>query len=162
MTLGLACALTDILTANVVGQTEGRVPMKAKDESGVRFWAIEYARNPSPGGTQESGLLCMPLPWEEGGTVRAAVMVYESRPLAEAGLEHYLAWTGQEDASYSLLGLWAEELAEILEESPEGFDRVAINPIVSLHFPEAEGYSAGLRTEEFVAELQLGGARHPR
>jgi hypothetical protein len=39
---------------------------------------------------------------------------------------------------------------------------VAINPIVSLHFPEAEGYSAGLRTEEFVAELELGGARRPR
>ena len=69
--------------------------MKAKDESGLRFWAIEYARSPSPGGTQGSGLLCMPLPWEEGGTVRAAVMVYESRPLAEAGLDHYLAWTGR-------------------------------------------------------------------
>jgi hypothetical protein len=136
--------------------------MKAKDPSGVRFWAIEYARSPSPGGTQGSALLCMPLPWEEGETIRAAVMVYESRPLAEAGLGHYLAWTGQEDASYSLLGLSAEELAKILEGSPEGFDRVAINPIVSLHFPEAEGYSAGLRTEEFVAELQLGGARHPR
>jgi hypothetical protein len=128
--------------------------MKAKDASGVRFWAIEYARSPSPGGTQGSGLLCMPLPWEEGETIRAAVMVYESRPLAEAGLGHYLAWTGQEDASYSLLELPAEELAEILEGSPEGFDRVAINPIVSLHFPEAEGYSAGLRTEEFVAELK--------
>jgi hypothetical protein len=129
--------------------------MKAKDATGVRFWAIEYARSPSPGETQASGLLCMPLPWEEGGTIRAAVMVYESRPLAEAGLDHYLAWTGQEDASYSLLELWAEELAEILEGSPEGFDRVAMNPIVSLHFPEAEGYSAGLRTEEFVAELEL-------
>jgi hypothetical protein len=128
--------------------------MKAKDASGVRFWAIEYARSPSPGGTQASGLLCMPLPWEEGGTIRAAVMVYESRPLAEAGLRHYLAWTGQEDASYSLLELPVEELAHILEGSPEGFDRVAMNPIVSLHFPEAEGYSAGLRTEEFVAELK--------
>jgi hypothetical protein len=128
--------------------------MKAKDASGVRFWAIEYARSPSPGGTPASGLLCMPLPWEEGGTIRAAVMVYESRPLAEAGLRHYLAWTGQEDASYSLLELPVEELAHILEGSPEGFDRVAMNPIVSLHFPEAEGYSAGLRTEEFVAELK--------
>ena len=29
-----------------------------------------------------------------------------------------------------------------------------MNPIVSLHFPEAEGYSAGLRTEEFVGELK--------
>ena len=129
--------------------------MKAKDESGLRFWAIEYARSPSPGGTQESALLCMPLPWDEDETIRAAVMVYESRPLAEAGLGHYLTWTGQEDASYSLLELPAEELAEILEGSPEGFDRVAINPIVSLHFPEAEGYSAGLRTEEFVGELEL-------
>jgi hypothetical protein len=129
--------------------------MKAKGPIGVRFWAIEYARSPSPGGTQGSGLLCMPLPWEEGETIRAAVMVYESRLLAEAGLEHYLAWTGQEDASYSLVGLSAEELAQILEGSPEGFDRVAINPIVSLHFPDAEGYSAGLRTEEFVAELEL-------
>src|SRR5215211_2972061 len=135
--------------------------MKPKDASGVRFWAIEYARSPSPGRTQ-SGLLCVPLPWEEGETVRAAVMVHESRPLAEAGLGHYLAWTGQEPASYSLLGLPAEELAQILEGSPEGFDRVAINPILSLHFPEAEGYSAGLRTEEFVAELELGGARRPR
>jgi hypothetical protein len=98
--------------------------MKAKEATGVRFWAIEYARSPSPGGTQGSGLLCMPLPWEEGQTIRAAVMVYESRPLAEAGLGHYLAWTEQEPASYSLVGLWAEELAEILEGSPEGFDRV--------------------------------------
>jgi hypothetical protein len=136
--------------------------MKAKDASGVRFWAIEYARSPSPGGTQGSGLLCMPLPWEEGETIRAAVMVYESRPLAEAGLGHYLAWTGQDPASYSLLGLWAEELAEILEGSPEGFDRVAINPIVSLHFPEAEGYSASLRTEEFVAELKKAVVDGPR
>jgi hypothetical protein len=136
--------------------------MKPIDASGVRFWAIEYARNPSPGGTQGSGLLCVPLPWEEGETVRAAVMVYESRPLAEAGLDHYLAWTGQDSASYSLVGLPAAELAEILERSPEGFDRVAINPIVSLHFPDAEGYSAGLRTEEFVAELALGGGGGPR
>ena len=128
--------------------------MKPKDASGVRFWAIEYARSPSPGGTQGSGLLCMPLPWDEGGTIRAAVMVYESRPLVEAGLEHYLAWTGQAPASYSLVGLPAEELAKILEGSPEDFDRVAINPIVSLHFPDAEGYSAGLRTEDFVAELK--------
>jgi hypothetical protein len=130
--------------------------MKPIDASGVRFWAIEYARNPSPGGTQESGLLCMPLPWDEGQTVRAAVMVYESRPLAEAGLDHYLAWTGQDGASssYSLLELCAEELAEILEGSPEGFDRVALNPILSLYFPEAEGYSAALRVEEFVAELR--------
>ena len=128
--------------------------MKPKDASGVRFWAIEYARSPSPGGTQGSGLLCVPLPWNEGETIRAAVMVYESRPLAEAGLEHYLAWTGQNPASYSLLGDPAEELAEILQGSPEGFDRVAINSILSLHFPEAEGYSAGLRTEDFVAELK--------
>jgi hypothetical protein len=135
--------------------------MKPKDATGVRFWAIEYARSPNPGGIQ-NGLLCMPLPWEEGETVRAAVMVYESRPLAEEGLDHYLAWTGQDGASYSLLELPAEELAEILEGSPEGFDRVAINPILSLYFPEAEGYSAGLRTEEFVAELELGGARRPR
>jgi hypothetical protein len=53
-----------------------------------------------------------------------------------------------------LLGDPAEELAEILQGSPEGFDRVAINSILSLHFPEAEGYSAGLRTEDFVAELK--------
>jgi hypothetical protein len=128
--------------------------MKAKEATGVRFWAIEHARSPSPRGTQGSGLLCMPLPWDEDETIRAAVMVYESRPLAEAGLGHYLAWTGQEPASYSLVGLPAEELAEILEGSPEGFDRVAMNPIVSLHFPEAESYSAGLRAEEFVAELK--------
>jgi hypothetical protein len=135
--------------------------MKPKDASGVRLWAIEYARSPNPGGTQ-SGLLCVPLPWDEGGTVRAAVMVYESRPLAEAGLEHYLAWTGQDTASYSLLELPAEELAEILEGSPEGFDRVAINPILSLHFRDAEGYSAGLRTEDFVAELKKAVVDAPR
>jgi hypothetical protein len=157
----LSVVRSDILGANV-GETQGRVPMKPKDATGVRFWAIEYARSPSPGETQGSALLCMPLPWDEDETIRAAVMVYESRPLAEAGLDHYLAWTGQDSASYSLVGLWAEELAEILQGSPEGFDRVALNPILPLHFPEAEGYSAGLRTEEFVAELELGGARRPR
>jgi hypothetical protein len=77
-------------------------------------------------------------------------------------LDHYLAWTGQDPASYSLLELPAEELTEILEGSPEGFDRVAINPIVSLHFPEAEGYSAGLRIEEFVAELKEAVVDTPR
>jgi hypothetical protein len=78
--------------------------------------------------------------------------------LAEAGLEHYLARTGQDGRSYSLTGFSAQELVGILREAPEGFDRVAINPILSLHFPDAEGYSAGLRTEDFAAEIE-GAAR---
>jgi hypothetical protein len=86
--------------------------------------------------------------------VRAAVLVYESRALAEAGLAHYLLRTGQDGRSYGLAEFSACELADILRESPEGFDRVAVNPILSLHFPDAEGYSAGLRTEEFVREAE--------
>lgn len=40
---------------------------------------------------ESSGLLCVPLPWEEGDNTGAAVMIYESRALAQAGLDHYLA-----------------------------------------------------------------------
>ena len=127
--------------------------MEAGSLEDVTLWTIAYARNPAPAG-EASSLLCLPLPWDEGETVRAAVLVYESRALAEAGLEHYRARTGQDDRSYGLMAFSARELAEILREAPEGFDRVAINPILSLYFPGAEGYSAGLRTEELAAEIE--------
>jgi len=94
-----------------------------------------------------------------GETVRAAVLVYESRALTEAGLAHYLARTGQDGRSYSLMDLSAQELVGILRDAPEGFDRVAINPILSLHFPEVEGYSAGLKTEDFAARSRVRRAR---
>ena len=127
--------------------------MEAGSVEDVTLWAIAYARRPNPAG-DSIGLLSVPLPWEEGETVRAAVLVYESRTLAEAGLEHYLARTGQDARSYSLMSFSGRELAGVLEDGPEGFDRVAINPILSLHFPGAEGYSAGLRREEFASEIE--------
>jgi hypothetical protein len=127
--------------------------MEAGSTEDVTLWTIEYSRNPAPAG-EPPALLCLPLPWDEGETVRAAVLVYESRTLAEAGLEHYLVRTGQDGRSYGLAQFTVCELAEILREGPEGFDRVAVNPILSLHFPDAEGYSAGLRTEEFVREAE--------
>jgi hypothetical protein len=74
--------------------------------------------------------------------------------LAEAGLEHYLARTGRDGRSYAPMAFSAGELAGILEGAPEGFDRVAINPILSLHFPGAEGDAAGLSTEDFAAEIR--------
>ena len=119
----------------------------------VTLWTIAYTRNPGPT-VEPSALLCMPLPWDEGETVQAAVLVYESRALAEAGLEHYQARTGQDDRSYSLVAFSARELMGILREAPEGFDRVAINPILSRYFPGADGYSAGLRAEELAAEIE--------
>ncbi|HKH12440.1 MAG TPA: hypothetical protein VKA73_14970 [Rubrobacter sp.] len=127
--------------------------MEAGSMEDVTLWTIAYARNPAPAG-ESPALLCLPLPWDEGETVQAAVLVYESRALAEAGLAHYQARTGQDHHSYSLMAFSARELAEILREGPEGFDRVAINPILSLYFPGAEGYSAGLRAEDLAAEIK--------
>ena len=127
--------------------------MEAGSTEDVTLWTIEYSRNPAPAG-EPPALLCLPLPWDEGETVRAAVLVYESRTLAEVGLAHYLVRAGQDGRSYGLAQFTACELAEILREGPEGFDRVAVNPILSLHFPDAEGYSAGLGTEEFVREAE--------
>lgn len=125
----------------------------------VTLWVIAYARDPNPA-DEPPALLSVPLPWDEGDTVRAAVLVYESLALAEAGLGHYLARTGQDGGCYSPVALSGRELATILEEAPEGFGWVAINPILSLHFPDVEGYSAGLRTEDFAAEI--GSAVNPK
>ncbi len=128
-------------------------------DPGVRhkavFWAIGWSRNPDPDG-QNIGLLSLPLPWDEGETLRAAVLVFESRPLAEAGLDHYLALTDEPPSSYGLLRFAAPELVSVLEDRPEGggFDRVALNPVPSRYFPGAVTYSAGWLTEEFVADLQ--------
>jgi hypothetical protein len=127
--------------------------MEAGSTEDVTLWAIAYVRSPNPAG-EPPALLSMPLPWDEGKTVRAAVLVYESFALAEAGLEHYLARTRLGGGSYSLMAFSGKELVRILEDAPEGFDRVAINPILSLHFPGAEGYAAGLRTEDFAAEIE--------
>lgn len=135
--------------------------MGAGPTEDVTLWTIKYSRNPAPAG-EPTALLCLPLPWDEGETVRAAVLVYESRALAEAGLEHYLARTGQDGRSYGLAEFSARELAEILRQGPEGFDRVAVNPILSLHFPDAEGYSAGLRTEDFVREAERASSSRRR
>lgn len=127
--------------------------MGARGAQEVRLWAIRYERRPAPA-WEPPALLCVPLPWDEGETVRAAVLVYESRALAEAGLWHYLARTGENGRSYSVMAFSARELAAILEDGPEGFDHVAINPILSLYFPNAEGYSAGLSTGDFAAEIK--------
>jgi len=127
--------------------------MEAGSLEDATLWTIAHARNPAPAG-EPSALLCLPLPWDEGGTVQAAVLVYESRALAEAGLEHYRARTGQDDRSYDLMAFSARELVRILREAPEGFDRVAINPVLSLYFPGADGYSAGLRAEDLAAEIE--------
>jgi hypothetical protein len=126
--------------------------MGAGSEEGVTLWAIAHERSPNPTG-EPTVLLAMPLPWEAGESVRAAVLVYESLALAEAGLEHYLARTGQDGRSYAPMAFPGRELAEIIGEGPEGFGWVAINPILSLRFPNAEGHSAGLRVEEFAAEI---------
>jgi hypothetical protein len=123
------------------------------DPQDATFWAIEHLRSPSPEG-ESGGLLCMPLPWGEGETIRAALMIYESRVLAEEGLKHYLARTEQNPHSYGVLALSAEDLVEILEGRPEGFERVAINPILSRYFPDGEGYSAGFGMEDFVDDLK--------
>ena len=105
-----------------------------------------------------SGLLCVPLPWEEGDRIEAAAMIFESQALAQAGLDHYVARVGAVKgfgSPYRLLPLRPRDLIQILETRPEsGFDHVAINPILSRHFPEADGYSAGLSTEEFVEVLK--------
>ena len=121
----------------------------------VAFWAIEYVRSPDPRG-ESCGLLCMPLPWDEGEIIRAAVAIFESRPLAEAGLDHYLAWTEQDPASYHLLRLTAPELIEVLETRPEGagFDHIALNSILSRYFRGTVGYSEGLYTEDFIESLK--------
>jgi hypothetical protein len=55
---------------------------------------------------------------------------------------------------YRLVEVGGEELVGILEARPEGCERVAINPILSRHFPESDGYSAGFPTDEFIAVLK--------
>jgi hypothetical protein len=126
-------------------------------EKDPTFWTIEYVMNLPEGDT--SGLLCAPLPWEEGDTVGAAVMVYESRALAQVGLDHYLALIGAASgpaSPYHLLPLGVRELVEILEMRPEeGFERVALNPIVSRYFPEAAGHSPAMPTDDFIKALNL-------
>ena len=121
------------------------------------FWGIEYERNPNPDG-EPSGLLAVPLPWEEGDgyVIRSAVLVFESGALAQASLEHYLTLSGAADYCYGLLPFTPQELAQVLEGRPEGggFERVALNPVPSLHFRDAVAYSAGWPTEDFVAELR--------
>lgn len=121
----------------------------------VTFWAIEYVRSPSPEG-ESRGLLCMPLPWEDGDTIQAAVAIFESRSLAGSGLDHYLAWTGQNPISYHLTPLEPQELIEILETRPEGegFDHVAVNPIFSRYFRGIVSYSVGSGTEDFIEVLK--------
>lgn len=128
--------------------------MKPDTEQAATFWAIEYARYPSPDG-EDCGLLCMPLPWEDGDTIRAAVALFESRSLASAGLDHYLALTEQPPASYHLVPLGCRELIEVLEARPEnGFDYVAVNPIFSRYFPDTASYSVGTRTTDFIEALK--------
>ena len=126
-------------------------------EEHATFWAIEYAmRLPSPDG-ESRGLLCVPLPWEEGDQIGAAVMIFESRVLARAGLYHYLALIGVEknaDAPYRLLPLGVRDLTRILETRPEGgFECVAVNPILSRYFPEEDGHLVCFPTQEFIEAL---------
>lgn len=72
--------------------------------------------DPAPEGGCSS-LLCAPLPWTEDGHIEAALMVFESQTLAEAGLEHYLVRTAPErspDSSHFIMPLTPEELIDIL------------------------------------------------
>jgi hypothetical protein len=129
----------------------------AGTEDRPTFWGIEYSRSPNPD-EEPSGLLAVPLPWDEreGYVIRSAVLVYESNALAQASLDHYLTLSGAAAYSYGLLPFAPGELAEVLEARPEGggFERVALNPVPSRYFPEAVAYSAGWATDEFVAELR--------
>jgi hypothetical protein len=114
-----------------------------------------------PNATGEpTSLLSVPLPWDEGETVRAAVRVYESLQLAEAGLGHDLARSGQDGRSYAPMAFSGRELAGRLEGGTRGFGWVTINPILSLHFPDIEGHSVALSTEDFAAEIRS--AKDPR
>ena len=100
----------------------------------------------------------MPLPWDEGDgeTIRAAVLVYETRALAGTALEHYLLRSGASAYSYRLPPFAAQELADALEARPEGggFEHVALNPVPSRHFEDTISYTTGWTTEEFVAALR--------
>lgn len=121
------------------------------------LWVIEFVMDPA---TEENRthLLFAPLPWTEGDRIEAALMVFESRQLAEAGLQHYLAWTAPEaeDPSYFLLPLEPWELLEMLQRStPEdGVTHVTLNPILSRHFETAEGYSALYGVGDFIHDLR--------
>jgi hypothetical protein len=136
---------------------EVRTLVPATTDEKPTFWGIEYERNPNPTG-EPSGLLAIPLPWDEddGYTIRAAVLVYETHGLAETGLDHYLVKSGASAYCYGLLPFSATELADALEARPEGggFDHVALNPVPSRHFPGTTAYAAGWTTEEFVSALR--------
>lgn len=145
--------------ARYLGEGPSSEEAPADRGAGAAFWAIEHVMR-RPGGEESSGLLCLPLPWEEGERIEGAVAVFESRALAEAGLRHYLARTGgtlpggRPDPSYRLLALGPRELAGVLEARPQGFERVVVNPILSRRFPAAEGYSAGIPTDDFLEALK--------
>lgn len=128
-----------------------------RNSDGPTFWGIEYERSPNPTG-EPSGLLAVPLPWDEdvGHTIRAAVLVYETHGLARTGLEHYLVRSGAAAYSYGLLPFAATELADVLEARPEGggFDHVALNPVPSRYFADTISYTTGWTTDEFVAALR--------
>ena len=53
--------------------------LRAADD--VALWAIEYVRSPAPG-RGKLRVTLHALPWDEGAVIRAAVVIYESRPLA--------------------------------------------------------------------------------
>lgn len=100
----------------------------------------------------------MPLPWAEGDRIESAILLFESQPLAEAGLDGYLFRAGVGEgraSSYRLMPFTPSELVSFLETRPPGggFEHVAINPIVSRYFRDAVGYSAALSTEEFIEAL---------
>lgn len=84
------------------------------------------------------------------------MLIFEGQALAQVALDHYLARTGEPPSSYGLLPFTPAELLAVLEGRPEGggFDRAALNPIISRHFPRAVSYSAGWSTEEFAADLK--------
>ena len=129
----------------------------------VLFWGIEYERVPNPRG-DPPGLLTVPLPWAgDERAIGSAVLVFETRELARTGLEHSLALTGASTRGYGLRPFTPQELADVLEERPEGggFEHVALNPIPSRYFPGADAYSAGWPTDEFVAELRALRSAHP-
>ena len=138
-------------------RTEARTAVPEGAVDGPPFWGIEYERVPNPTG-EPSSLLAVPLPWDEGDgdTIRAAVLVYETRGLARVALEHYLLRSGAAAYSYGLLPFATHELADVLEARPEGggFDHVALNPVTSRHFADTISYTSGWTTDEFVAALR--------
>ena len=132
--------------------------MRPGEPQHTYLWVIEFIMDPASE-AKDFNLLFAPMPWTDCAHIEAALMVFESRELAEAGLEHYLARTAPEAedcASYHLLSLAAWELLDMLEATPReyGLTHVTINPIISRYFENVEGCSALYDVGAFMDDLR--------